>query len=110
MQKELYDQLDKLDFSYLEHDQNIIKSIIKNIHENITNFINSLTNKKYTDIEEIKIKLNEEISSLSYICKTDIDIKIIVEKILLSSIKLIKNNHYDSFNIIASIKDDLKKE
>ena len=101
----LLSKIDNLNFKNSNIDVFVIKSILKKLNDNVIEFIDELTNKSYININNIKEEITNNISSISSLLNI-YNIKIIMEKILLSSIKIINKNYYESYNIISSIIND----
>lgn len=101
----LLSKIDNLNFKNSNIDVFVIKSILKKLNDNVIEFIDELTNKSYININNIKKEITNNISSISSLLNI-YNIKIIMEKILLSSIKIINKNYYESYNIISSIIND----
>lgn len=101
----LLSKIDNLNFKNSNIDVFVIKSILKKLNDNVIEFIDELTNKSYININNIKTEITNNISSISSLLNI-YNIKIIMEKILLSSIKIINKNYYESYNIISSIIND----
>ena len=101
----LLSKIDNLNFKNSNIDVFVIKSILKKLNDNVIEFIDELTNKSYININNIKKEITNNISSISSLLNI-YNIKLIMEKILLSSIKIINKNYYESYNIISSIIND----
>ena len=101
----LLSKIDNLNFKNSNIDALVIKSILKKLNDNVIEFIDELMNKSYINIDNIKKEITNNISSISSLLNI-YNIKLIMEKILLSSIKIINKNYYESYNIISSIIND----
>ena len=101
----LLSKIDNLNFKNSNIDVFVIKSILKKLNDNVIEFIDEITNKSYININNIKTEITNNISLMSSLLNI-YNIKIIMEKILLSSIKIINKNYYESYNIISSIIND----
>lgn len=113
LENELTNYIVLFSTKYINNNQQYFNKVVLSIHENIKSFIKDiLTN--LNNLNHIKSSLKDNINILNtillendFILEKD-KLKTSFELVLLSTLKIIENNHYDSLNIILDIIKDKK--
>ena len=113
LENELTNYIVLFSTKYINNNQQYFNKVVLSIHENIKSFIKDiLTN--LNNLYHIKSSLKDNINILNtillendFILEKD-KLKTSFELVLLSTLKIIENNHYDSLNIILDIIKDKK--
>ena len=109
LEDNLINHITKWSEKYIYKNQIYFNKLIITLHENIKSFSHSILNKD--NIYDIKQELKENINKINIVLldnNYEVDekqIKTCVEFILLSIVKIIENNHYDSLNILFELID-----
>ena len=99
---------------YINQNQQYFNKVIIDILENIKDFTKDIL-ANFENINRIKSLLRDNINRLNIILlENDFileenKLKTSFELVLLSTLKIIENNHYDSLNIILDITKDKNK-
>lgn len=113
LENELTNYIVLFSTKYINNNQQYFNKVVLSIHENIKSFIKDiLTN--LNNLNHIKSSLKDNINILNtillendFILEKD-KLKTSFELVLLSTLKIIENNQYDSLNIILDIIKDKK--
>ena len=108
VENELINKVESFSKYYIKEKSILFNKNIISLLENIKSFTKEILNKS-NNVSPIKTKIKDNISLFNnllienqYSCSPE-KIKEKVETILLSIIKIINNNYYDSFNILIDI-------
>jgi hypothetical protein len=111
LENELTNYIVLFSTKYINNNQQHFNKVVLNIHENIKSFIKDILSN-LNNLNHIKSSLKDNINILNiillendFILEKD-KLKTSFEFILLSIVKIIENNHYDSFNIMFDILNE----